>query len=121
MVLFSEFSFSDLSFLNKNFPHINQVPRKKKKTGIKVVSKQEKYAKIREKKKSIPIEVLCKNCPPQFASYLTYTRKLKFEDRPDYSSLRRIFRDIMQNPSWCPLNPGEDPNQFDWEKIPGYI
>ena len=86
-------------------------------TGIKVASKQEKYAKIRDKKKQIPIESLCRHCPPQFSSYLTYTRKLKFEDRPDYAALRRIFRDILMSDQWCPLQPAEDPNMFDWEKV----
>lgn len=88
--------------------------------GIKVATKQDKYAKIRERKKNIAIEQLCKHCPPQFASYLSYVRKLKFEDRPDYAALRRLFRDILQSDVWCPLSPGQDPTQFDWEKLPGF-
>ncbi|CAD7930758.1 unnamed protein product [Amoebophrya sp. A25] len=89
--------------------------------GIKMQSKQEKYARIRDKKKSVGVEHLCRNCPPQFASYLSYCRKLKFEDRPDYAALRRLFRDIASADStWCPLEEGEDPNAFDWEKISGF-
>ncbi|CAD7935189.1 unnamed protein product [Amoebophrya sp. A120] len=86
--------------------------------GIKVASKQEKYAKIRDKKKAVPIETLCRNCPLQFASYLSYCRKLRFEDRPDYAALRRIFRDIVvQEMEGEP--EGTEP-QFDWEKLPGF-
>jgi len=27
--------------------------------------------------------------------YLNYCRSLKFEDKPDYSFLRRLFRELM--------------------------
>mmetsp|Transcript_17725 Transcript_17725/g.44304 ORF Transcript_17725/g.44304 Transcript_17725/m.44304 type:complete len:394 (-) Transcript_17725:1642-2823(-) len=83
--------------------------------GIKTASKQEKYAKIRDKKKQIPTEQLCRGCPQQFASYLSYCRKLRFEDRPDYAALRRIFRDLVVEEEG---DNGHVP--FDWEKIPGF-
>ena len=38
--------------------------------GLKAVTKKEKYDKISEKKMGTPIEVLCKNYPPEFATYL---------------------------------------------------
>jgi len=40
--------------------------------GLKAVTKKEKYDKISEKKMGTPIEVLCKNYPPEFATYLQY-------------------------------------------------
>lgn len=42
-----------------------------------------------------PIEALCRNFPPEFATYLSYTRALRFEDRPDYSYLKRMFKDLF--------------------------
>lgn len=31
----------------------------------------------------------------EFATYLNYTRSLRFEDKPDYSYLRQIFRNLF--------------------------
>ena len=42
-----------------------------------------------------PTEVLCRGFPNEFAIYLNYTRSLLFDDKPDYSYLRKIFRDLF--------------------------
>ena len=63
--------------------------------GLKAVTKKEKYDKISEKKMSTPIELLCKHFPPEFATYLNYCRSLRFDDKPDYSYLRRIMRELF--------------------------
>ncbi|PIN03495.1 Non-specific serine/threonine protein kinase [Handroanthus impetiginosus] len=42
-----------------------------------------------------PIEVLCKSYPSEFISYFHYCRSLRFEDKPDYSYLKRLFRDLF--------------------------
>lgn len=47
-----------------------------------------------EKKIASPIEVLCKGFPEEFASFINYTRELKFDDRPDYGYLRRLLKTI---------------------------
>jgi len=62
---------------------------------LKAHSKKEKYDKIKEVKMATPVEVLCANMPDQFAAYLNYCRSLSFEDRPDYSYLRRLLKDIF--------------------------
>jgi hypothetical protein len=31
----------------------------------------------------------------EFATYLNYCRSLRFEDKPDYSYLRQIFRNLF--------------------------
>jgi hypothetical protein len=41
------------------------------------------------------VEVLCKHFPCEFATYLNYTRSLRFEDRPDYAYLRRLLKDLF--------------------------
>jgi len=63
--------------------------------GLKAKTKMEKYEKIMEKKMSTPVEVLCKNFPVEFVTYLNYCRSLRFEDRPDYAYLRRLLKDLF--------------------------
>ncbi|XP_059297940.1 casein kinase 1-like protein 10 [Lycium ferocissimum] len=63
--------------------------------GLKAGSKKQKYDKISEKKMLTPIEVLCKSYPSEFISYFHYCRSLRFEDKPDYSYLKRLFRDLF--------------------------
>lgn len=63
--------------------------------GLKGATKKQKYEKISEKKISTPVESLCKGCPSEFATYMNYTRSLRFEDRPDYSYLRKLFRELF--------------------------
>ncbi|KZV29653.1 pentatricopeptide repeat-containing protein-like [Dorcoceras hygrometricum] len=38
---------------------------------------------------------LCRGYPTEFASYFHYCRALRFEDKPDYAYLKRIFRDLF--------------------------
>eukprot|EP00897_Mesotaenium_endlicherianum_P006177 jgi/Mesen1/5588/ME000281S04651 len=63
--------------------------------GLKAGTKKQKYEKISEKKMSTPIEVLCKNYPSELASYFHYCRQLRFDDKPDYAYLKRLFRDLF--------------------------
>lgn len=42
-----------------------------------------------------PTEVLCRGLPNEFNIYLNYTRSLRFDDKPDYSYLRKILRDLF--------------------------
>merc|ERR1712096_164126 len=39
--------------------------------------------------------ILCKHFPTEFGTYLNYCRALRFEDKPDYAYLRRLFRDLF--------------------------
>eukprot|EP01006_Ploeotia_vitrea_P033080 TRINITY_DN65227_c0_g1_i3.p1 TRINITY_DN65227_c0_g1~~TRINITY_DN65227_c0_g1_i3.p1 ORF type:complete len:317 (+),score=37.01 TRINITY_DN65227_c0_g1_i3:72-1022(+) len=63
--------------------------------GLKAQTKKQKYDRISEKKMATPVETLCKNYPSEFAVYLNYVRSLRFEDRPDYQYLRKLFRDLF--------------------------
>lgn len=51
---------------------------------------------------STPVEILCKNIPVEFSIYLNYCKSLRFEDKPDYSYLRKMFKDlfISKNYEW---------------------
>ncbi|VFQ85421.1 unnamed protein product [Cuscuta campestris] len=63
--------------------------------GLKAGTKKQKYDKISEKKMLTPVEVLCKSYPSEFISYFHYCRSLRFDDKPDYSYLKRLFRDLF--------------------------
>ncbi|CAA6662500.1 unnamed protein product [Spirodela intermedia] len=47
------------------------------------------------KKQNTTKSVLCKNHPPEFISYFHYCRNLKFDDKPNYSYLKKLFRDLF--------------------------
>jgi hypothetical protein len=51
---------------------------------------------------------LCYGLPPEFASYLNYCRSLRFEDRPDYSHLRKMFKELLVKEGY------EYDYAFDW-------
>ncbi|EAW23925.1 casein kinase 1 family protein [Aspergillus novofumigatus IBT 16806] len=68
--------------------------------GLKAATKKQKYDRIMEKKMTTPTEVLCRGFPNEFSIYLNYTRSLRFDDKPDYSYLRKIFRDLFVRESY---------------------
>lgn len=49
---------------------------------------------------STPIEVLCQGFPGEFATYLNFTRSLRFDDKPDYVYLRQLFRNLFHRESY---------------------
>lgn len=79
--------------------------------GLKANNKKQKYEKISEKKMSTNVEVLCKGFPSEFAMYLNYCRALRFEEKPDYTYLRQLFRVLFQT-----LNHQFD-YVFDWTML----
>ena len=46
--------------------------------------------------------------PDEFAIFMKYCRALKFEDRPDYSYLRKLFKDLFYKQGY------EYDYIFDW-------
>jgi serine/threonine protein kinase len=76
--------------------------------GLPVKTKEDRYKKIMEKKQSTSPEELCTGFPQEFAEYIHYTRKLTYEEEPDYNYLRNLFRSIMQK------NNYEFDYLYDW-------
>ncbi|XP_076237588.1 casein kinase I gish isoform X1 [Calliopsis andreniformis] len=76
--------------------------------GLKADTLKERYQKIGETKRNIPIEVLCEGHPEQMATYLRYVRKLDFFETPDYEYLRELFHDLYKKRGFA------DDGQFDW-------
>lgn len=80
--------------------------------GLKANTKEEKYARIMEIKASTPAESLCKHVPSEFVTYFNYCRSLRFEDRPDYSYLRRLLSNLFFREGYrCD-------REFDWSVAP---
>jgi hypothetical protein len=73
-------------------------------------TKDEKYNRIKDKKVSTSIEDLVRGVPEDqaFGEYLYYTRNLRFDEKPDYQYLRRLFKEAMHR------NGYEYDYQFDW-------
>jgi hypothetical protein len=46
--------------------------------------------------------------PEEFATYLNYVRALRFDDKPDYAYLRKLFRDIYAREGY------EYDHVYDW-------
>lgn len=63
--------------------------------GLKAANKKQKYDKIRDKKLEVLVSDLCQGLPDEFVKYITYTRSLRFDEKPDYDYLRIIFRDLF--------------------------
>jgi len=77
--------------------------------GVKGASLKEKYELIMARKISTPIDVLCKGHPPEFIQYLKYCKTLGYEEKPDYSYLRRLFKELMVR------EKEEYDSNFDWK------
>ena len=63
--------------------------------GLKAATKKQKYDRIMEKKTTTPTDLLCRGFPNEFGIFLNYTRALRFDDKPDYCYLRKVFRDLF--------------------------
>jgi serine/threonine protein kinase len=59
--------------------------------GLQGDSKRDKFKKIHHVKVSTTPKKLCEGLPKEFEHYLTYCRKLEFEQEPDYKYLRGLF------------------------------
>lgn len=76
--------------------------------GLRAANKKQKYAKISEKKQRTTSHELCRDMPSQVLEYFRYVKNLRFEDEPDYSHLRRLFRRAMERKGYV------DDGIFDW-------
>lgn len=68
--------------------------------GLKAATKRQKYDRIMEKKMTIPNDVLTKGLPDEFLEYMNYVKNLRFDDKPDYGYLRKLFRDLFKRENY---------------------
>jgi casein kinase 1 len=81
--------------------------------GVKGNSRKEYYDRIMEVKRLTPLDKLCEGYPREFIDYLSHCKSLKFEDKPDYIYLRRLFKDLFVR-----HNYDKDPI-FEWARLLG--
>lgn len=63
--------------------------------GLRAHTRGEKYTRISDRKQNVTVEALTKGFPAEFGAYLNYIRSLRFEDKPDYGYLKRLFRELF--------------------------
>ena len=63
--------------------------------GVKGNDKKEKHDKILQRKMSVSINKICQGLPTDLVTYMYYCRSLTFEDKPDYTSLKKQFKDYF--------------------------
>lgn len=68
--------------------------------GLKAATKRQKYDRIMEKKMTTPNNVLTKGLPNEFLEYMDYIKTLRFDDKPDYPYLRKLFRDLFKRENY---------------------
>jgi hypothetical protein len=77
--------------------------------GLKAPTDKERNELLKERKLSLAGEGLCGDVlPGEFATYINYTRSLRFDDKPNYSYLRNLFRRVFSSEGF------KHDNVFDW-------
>lgn len=60
--------------------------------NMKATTAKAKYDLIKNKKMTTPLEQLCKDFPSELSSFISYSRNLKFDEKPDYNLLRSLLK-----------------------------
>jgi hypothetical protein len=76
--------------------------------GLKGKTKTEKYNNIRDAKANAAFETLLEGHPAEFIKYMNYCRNLQFDQKPDYTYLKKLFESYLQR------NGYEDDQEYDW-------
>ena len=67
------------------------------KNDIRTTTKKEKLlTKTKDSKKDASGHEICQNVPAPFEMALIYIQSLKFNEKPNYSYLQQLFRDLME-------------------------
>ncbi|THH19818.1 hypothetical protein EW146_g1422 [Bondarzewia mesenterica] len=77
--------------------------------GIYAPNIPAKMLRIGEMKQGKPFFDLLARSPPEFTTYFDHCRGLSFEEKPDYTLLRQIFKKKMKTEGW------NDNEKYDWE------
>ena len=78
--------------------------------NLNINIKEMKMKTVLNLKRKISIDELCNNLPKEFNSFFNLTKKIRFEDKPNYQNfidlLMKMIKDKGFNLDWS----------FDWEK-----
>ena len=78
--------------------------------GVKTKNKKEKHKKIMESKLANTPGILCMGLPDELEKLLKYSRKLEFEEEPDYKGIKTMFKNYI-------INNGDTMNmEFEWNQ-----
>ena len=80
--------------------------------GINGNKKMERYLKIYKMKKNTKPEELCSGLFPEMTEYISYAKKLEFEQEPDYKYLRKLFSRMLKR-----VNNTNAHLVFSWIKL----
>ena len=76
--------------------------------GVKGKNRKEKQDNITNLKKNTPFEELLEGCPIEFVKYLKYNRALQYDQKPDYTYLKKLFEGFLHKNGW------EEDFEYDW-------
>mmetsp|Transcript_11015 Transcript_11015/g.21588 ORF Transcript_11015/g.21588 Transcript_11015/m.21588 type:complete len:364 (-) Transcript_11015:34-1125(-) len=76
--------------------------------GIQAATKEEKYQRILDKKVGTTSSDLCSDLPGELASMLNYTKSLRFDEKPDYTYMHGIMKEVIA------LHNIEYDSIYDW-------
>jgi serine/threonine protein kinase len=88
--------------------------------GLKVNNKEDRYKKIRDKKRATSAKELCAGFPKELENFVSYTRNLEFMQIPDYEYLRNLLKNIIIHEhkvidffyDWCATKPNIKSNDI---------
>ena len=58
-----------------------------------------------------PLDIICLGVPEEFKNCLKYCKTLKFEETPDYSLIKSVFKDLYTK------NKFPNDNLYDWSTL----
>ena len=76
--------------------------------GLKITSRAKRFNAITNLKKTVKLESLCENLPPEILLFCKYTRKLGFTENPKYNYMKGLFISILNNYGL------KDDKKFSW-------
>ncbi|KAJ7854455.1 kinase-like domain-containing protein [Mycena leptocephala] len=76
--------------------------------GVEAPTKKQRYDRIMMKKITTPLDILCGTFPTEFSIFLSYSRQLCFDDKPDYLYLRNLFCNLFVRKGY------QNDYVFDW-------
>lgn len=97
-----------LNFALENHTNIKSEQLTLDENGEDINEKANLYNKIAEIKLKTPIQVLCEGIPEEFQIYLQQVRTLRFEDEPDYSFYKQLFKSLLIQSGYT------YDSKFDW-------
>ena len=76
--------------------------------GLKITSRPQRFKEITRLKKTLKIESLDANIPPEIILFCKYVRKLGFTENPKYEYMKKLFHSVLSKYGFI------NDNKFSW-------